>query len=86
MADQQEDLQAVLQSEAGIFTGRFAVQILEVLSPYVTLYCSAQFLNELTAARRREALLWWVLLILGLTAVMGWPVLCSDAWMNPQTG
>ncbi len=59
------------RAKPGFFAVRFAVQILEVLSPYVTLYCSAQFLNELTAARRREALLWWVLLILGLTAVMG---------------
>lgn len=53
------------------FVIRFTYQILEALTPYVTLYCSARFLNELTAARRPEILLHWVLLILGLTAVFG---------------
>lgn len=46
-------------------------RIVDALSPYVTLYCSARFLDELTAARRPEILARWVLLILGLTAAMG---------------
>lgn len=53
------------------FVIRFAHQILEVLTPYVNIYCSAGFLNELTAARRPEVLTRWVLLILGLTALLG---------------
>ena len=48
-----------------------SARIAEALSPYVTLYCSARFLDELTSARRPEMLVRWVLLILGLTAVMG---------------
>lgn len=37
----------------------------------MTLYCSARFLNELTASRRPEILMRWVLLILGLTVLLG---------------
>lgn len=51
-----------------IFIG---ARIVDALSPYVTLYCSARFLDELTAARRPEILARRVLLILGLTAAMG---------------
>ncbi len=53
------------------FVISFGAKFVENLFPYATLYCSARFLNELTAARRPEALTGWVLLILGLTAVMG---------------
>lgn len=59
------------KAKPGFFAVRFATQILWAISPYVTLYCSARFLNELTAARRPEVLAWWVLLILGLTAALG---------------
>ncbi len=59
------------KAKPGFFAVRFAAQILWAISPYVTLYCSARFLNELTAARRPEVLAWWVLLILGLTAALG---------------
>lgn len=53
------------------FAVMFGSQSVEALSPYVTLYCSARFLDELTAARRTEILTMWVLLILGLTAALG---------------
>jgi len=59
------------RARPGFFAVRFAAQTLWALSPYVTLYCSARFLNELTAARRTEVLTRWVLLILGLTAALG---------------
>lgn len=59
------------KAKPGFFAVRFAAQILWAISPYMTLYCFARFLNELTAARRPEALARWVLLILGLTAAMG---------------
>ena len=59
------------KAKPGFFAVRFATQILWAISPYVTLYCSARFINELTAARRPEVLAWWVLLILGLTAALG---------------
>ena len=59
------------KAKPGFFAVLFAAQILWAISPYVTLYCSARFLNELTAARRPEVLAWWVLLILGLTAALG---------------
>lgn len=59
------------KARPGFFAARFSVQILGAISPYVTLYCSARFLNELTAARRTEVLTRWVLLILGLTAALG---------------
>lgn len=59
------------KAKPGFFAVRFATQILWAISPYVTLYCSARFLNELTAARRPEVLAWWVLLTLGLTAALG---------------
>ncbi|MCM1119006.1 MAG: ABC transporter ATP-binding protein/permease [bacterium] len=59
------------KARPGFFTLRFAARIVEALSPYVPLYCSARFLNELAVARRPEMLTRWVLLILGLTAVLG---------------
>lgn len=60
-----------VKARPGFFSLRFAVRIVGALSPYVTLYCSARFLNELAAARRPEVLARWVLLILGLTAALG---------------
>lgn len=60
-----------VKARPGLFTLRFIVRIVEALSPYVPLYCSARFLNELAAARRPEILSRWVLLILGVTAVLG---------------
>ncbi len=53
------------------FAVQFGSQIVEALSPYATLYCSARFLDELTSMRRSEVLTMWVLLILGLTAALG---------------
>lgn len=47
-----------------------AYETAKALSPYVTLYCSARFLNELTGERNPEILAKWVLLILGVTAFM----------------
>ena len=59
--------------------GSFAVsalyQALKAVSPYVTIWLSAQLINELAGARRPELLQKWVLLALvcsaGLTLVVG---------------
>jgi len=42
--------------------------MLKAVSPYITLYFSARFLDELAGMRRPEILLRWVLLVLGLSA------------------
>ncbi len=44
--------------------------MVKAVSPYTTTWFSAQFLNELAGSRRPDLLLQWVLLTVGVTAVM----------------
>ena len=45
--------------------------IFDGLSPYVTVWLSAQIINELATSRRPEVLTSWVLWTIGITAVIG---------------
>ena len=45
--------------------------VVSALSPYVTVWFSAQLINELAGARRADELWRWVVLTLTVTAVMG---------------
>ena len=44
--------------------------VVSALSPYVTVWFSAQLINELAGARRADELWRWVMLTLAATAVM----------------
>lgn len=53
------------------FPIRGTKRILDALSPFVTLFLSARFLNELTGERNPEILTKWVMLILVVTGALG---------------
>ncbi len=44
--------------------------MVKAISPYATIWFSAQFLNELAGPRRTDMLLQWMLLTIGVTALM----------------
>lgn len=54
--------------------------LLETLLPYITVYFSAQIINELTGAGDRERLLFLVLLLLGLETGLGIMKACVSRW------
>ncbi len=54
--------------------------IVKAISPYTTIWFSAQLLNELAGARRPDELLRWVLLTIGITAVMQLLTQLSACW------
>ena len=55
----------------GIFLSTVLSAIAEAVSPYMTIWFSAQIINELAYARRADELMKWVLLTITVTAVMG---------------
>lgn len=64
----------------GLFAASALCSALHTLSPYVTLYLSAQILNELSGLRRPDLLWRWVLLTIGLTAVLGLLTGAAQRW------
>ena len=55
----------------GVFLSTVLSAIAEALSPYITIWFSAQLINELASARRVELLIKWAILTTVVTAVMG---------------
>lgn len=55
----------------GVFLPTVLSAIAEAASPYMTIWFSAQLINELAYARRVDELMKWVLLTVMVTAVMG---------------
>ena len=55
----------------GLFTSTVCYSLVNALSPYATIYLSAQLINELASARRPEVLGKWAILIVAVTAVLG---------------
>ena len=55
----------------GVFVPTILSAIAEAVSPYMTIWFSAQIINELAYARRIDELMKWVLLTISVTAVMG---------------
>ncbi len=56
--------------------------IVKAISPYTTIWFSAQLLNELAGSRRYEELLRWVLLTIGITAVMQLLTHLTGCWQR----
>lgn len=54
--------------------------MMKALRPYIPLYFSAQLLNELAGARRQEALVKWVFLLLTLTFITGLVTHLLHSW------
>ena len=55
----------------GVFLSAILSSIAEAISPYLTIWLSAQLINELASARRVDMLVKWVLLTVAVTAAMG---------------
>ena len=56
--------------------------IVKALSPYATIWLSAQLINELASLRRPEVLGKWVLLIVTVTAAMALLKAALERWKN----
>lgn len=52
----------------GLLLSTVLVSVVKAVSPYATIWLSAQLINELASARRTDMLLQWVLLIIFVTA------------------
>ena len=52
------------------------------LSPYATIWLSAQLINELASARRPDVLVKWVVLIIAVTAVVGLIKAALERWKS----
>ena len=59
----------------GVFLSTVLSAIAEAVSPYMTIWFSAQIINELAYARRVDVLIKWVLFTITVTAIMG--LLCA---------
>ncbi len=58
-----------------VFLSTVLSAIAEAISPYMTIWLSAQIINELAYARRVDVLMKWALLTITVTAIMG--LLCA---------
>lgn len=59
----------------GVFLSTVLSAIAEAVSPYMTIWFSAQIINELAYDRRVDVLMKWALLTITVTAIMG--LLCA---------
>ena len=59
------------QVAPGCFLSFILYAIVKAISPYATIWLSAQLINELASLRRPETLVKWVILIITVTAAMG---------------
>ncbi len=66
----------------GVFAANITYAIISVLSPYATIWFSAQLLNELAGQRRPEELIRWILLTLGVTAIAQLATYLAYWWMK----
>ena len=66
----------------GRLTALLPVSLVVALTPYVTIWFSAQLVNELAGARRPEMLWRWTALTLGVSALLGLLKAGLMRWMN----
>ncbi|MDE7416009.1 MAG: ABC transporter ATP-binding protein/permease [Lachnospiraceae bacterium] len=74
-----------------LFVSTALASLFNAVFPYVTLYFSAQLLNELAGARRREVLVQKVVILLVVEAVVlllkavvfRWKLLCAVTFLSP---
>lgn len=64
----------------GVFTSTVFYAIVSALSPYATIWLSAQLINELASTRRTDMLMRWVLLIIAVTALLGLAKSALERW------
>ena len=64
----------------GVFTSTVFYAIVSALSPYATIWLSAQLINELASTRRTDILMRWVLLIIAVTALLGLAKSALERW------
>ena len=64
----------------GVFTSTVFYSIVSALSPYATIWLSAQLINELASTRRTDMLMRWVLLIIAVTALLGLVKSALERW------
>ncbi len=58
----------------------FIRNVVEALSPYLTIWLSAQFINELATLRRKEVLLQWIIWTVAATALCGIAKALLNSW------
>ena len=66
----------------GCFVSFVLGAMVKALSPYATIWLSAQLINELASLRRPEILGKWALLIVTVTAAMGLLKAALERWKN----
>lgn len=54
----------------GVFLSVFSYSFVCAIKPYVTIYLSACFINELASFRRPQKLVYWITMILAITAFL----------------
>ncbi len=54
--------------------------VVEAISPYLTIWLSAQFINELATLRRKEVLIRWIIWTVAVTAVCGIAKALLNGW------
>ena len=54
--------------------------VVEAISPYLTIWLSAQFINELATLRRKEVLIQWIIWTVAVTAVCGIAKALLNGW------
>lgn len=68
----------------GVFVSQFFRAVVKAASPYVTIWLSAQLINELAGRRSPDALFFWVCLILGTQALLQLTEALLTRWVNYQ--
>ena len=66
----------------GCFFSFILCSIVKAISPYATIWLSAQLINELASLRRLEVLWKWVILIVSINATMGLFKAVLERWKN----
>lgn len=56
------------------------LDFVEAVSPYLTVWFSAQFINELATLRRTEVLIRWIVWTIGVTALLGLAKALLNGW------
>ena len=64
----------------GLFLSAVLSSAAEALSPYVTIWLSAQLINELASARNAQTLMRWAILIVTVTALLGLVKAVLNRW------
>ena len=69
---------------SGFFLSSVLSSIVKAISPYATIWLSAQLINELASARQVEVLAKWALLIVAVTAALGLFSSCLERWHSAR--